>query len=64
MKRTKLAAMAGQEEKPKDGQSDVWLELFGTVDTLSETVDLALQAFAPESADKVCKLAQHSTSEA
>lgn len=30
-----------------DGQKDVWSELFGVVQGLAETVDLALQAFTP-----------------
>ena len=32
---------------------DVWQELFGTVRGLEETVELALQAFAPDPPDKV-----------
>jgi hypothetical protein len=34
-------------------ENDVWLELFGTVQTLSETIELASQAFGAEPGDKV-----------
>ena len=32
---------------------DVWIELFGTVKSLEEAVDLCMQAFGPDPADKV-----------
>lgn len=35
------------ESSMDDGQKDVWSELFGVVQGLAETVDLALQAFTP-----------------
>lgn len=49
------AAPMTPDGNPQQGssQQDVWLELFGTVRNLSETVELATQAFANEPGDKV-----------
>lgn len=55
MAATQSAAPMPQDGDPQQGssQQDVWLELFGTVRNLSETVELATQAFANEPGDKV-----------
>ena len=38
-----------------NSDGDVWIELFGTVKSLEEAVDLCMQAFGPDPVDKVSR---------